>query len=165
MNSVSESVSIFKEVMGSYPTGVTVVTSIDENGAPVGLTVNSFASVSLEPLLVLWSIDHRVSSLDVFKNTNKFAIHILADDQKELCWNFSKKDIDRFSTCSWELSNDNLPVISDAFAVIECETYKQIEAGDHTIFIGKVLNIQKHDKDPMLYFRRNIGAIPSGWSE
>lgn len=165
MNSVSESVSIFKEVMGSYPTGVTVVTSVDENGTPVGLTVNSFASVSLEPLLVLWSIDHRVSSLDVFKNTNKFAIHILAGDQKELCWNFSKKDIDRFSTCSWELSNNNLPVISDAFAVIECETYKQIEAGDHTIFIGRVLNIRKEEKDPMLYFRRNIGAIPSGWSE
>ncbi|PLS18775.1 oxygenase [Bacillus sp. M6-12] len=150
--------------MGSYPTGVTIVTSVDEQGTPVGLTVNSFASVSIDPLLVLWSIDHRVSSLDAFKNSNKFAIHILAGEQKDLCWSFSSKDADRFGTCEWKFSDYNLPIISGAFATLQCKTFKQVEAGDHTILIGEVIDIQKNEKDPMLYFRRNVGSIPENWS-
>jgi len=152
---------LFKEVMGNYPTGVTIVTATDHDGNPVGLTVNSFASVSLDPLMVLWSIDHKVSTIKSFTELGKFAIHILAGDQQELCKTFASKNVDRFSTCKWEFSDKQLPIIEGAFAVLECETFKTIEAGDHTVLIGEVTNIKKDEKDQMLYHRRNFGPIPT----
>lgn len=152
--------SLYKEVMGNYPTGVTIVTTKDGQGTPVGLTVNSFASVSLDPLLILWSIDHSVSSLDVFKKAGKFAVNILAGDQQALCKTFASRNTDRFASCHWKSSEHDLPVILDTFAVLQCETYKMVEAGDHTIMIGKVLDIDMGDKDPMLYHRRKFGHIP-----
>lgn len=151
---------LYKEVMGNYPTGVTIVTTKDDQGTPVGLTVNSFASVSLDPLLILWSIDHSVSSLDVFKNAGKFAVNILAGEQQELCKIFASKNTDRFASCQWETSEHDLPVIADTFAVLQCETYQTVEAGDHTILIGRVLDIEKGDQDPMLYHNRKFGPIP-----
>ncbi|MFB4162310.1 flavin reductase family protein [Alteribacillus sp. JSM 102045] len=161
MNEIVDQTSKFKEVMGNYPTGVTIVTTADDEGSPVGLTVNSFASVSLDPLLILWSIDHRVSTIDIFRSSDKFAVHVLAGDQTELCNLFASKGIDRFNNCDWKLSEHNLPIISDVFAVLQCKTFKQVEAGDHTILIGKVIDITKENKDPMLYHRRNFGVIPS----
>ncbi|PZX03677.1 flavin reductase (DIM6/NTAB) family NADH-FMN oxidoreductase RutF [Psychrobacillus insolitus] len=162
MNATIEKQDLFKEALGNYPTGVTIVTTTDENNIPLGLTVNSFASVSLDPLLVLWSIDHKVSSREAFENGGKFAIHILAGNQSELCKTFASKDVDRFASCNWALSPLELPVIEGAFAVLECETYKTIEAGDHTILIGAVQNIQvDKELNPMLYHRRHFGEIPA----
>lgn len=162
----NEKQMLFKQALGNYPTGVTIVTTTDENGTPVGLTVNSFASVSLDPLMVLWSIDHKVSSLDTFTKSGKFAIHILEANQQELCMNFASKNVDRFSTCEWALSQQELPVIKGAFAVLECKTHQTIVAGDHTILIGEVTNIQvDEEKDPMLYHRRQFGPIPSSFYE
>jgi flavin reductase (DIM6/NTAB) family NADH-FMN oxidoreductase RutF len=159
--SVIEKQQLFKEAMGNYPTGVTIITAVTEDGSPVGLTVNSFASVSLDPLLVLWSIDHKVSSIDAFVNGGKFAIHILAGDQQQLCKDFSSKNVDRFSTCEWNYSENHLPVIENTFAVLECKTHQTIVAGDHTILIGQVINIQVNsEKDPMLYHRRHFSSIP-----
>jgi flavin reductase (DIM6/NTAB) family NADH-FMN oxidoreductase RutF len=158
-----ETKQLFKEAMGNYPTGVTIVTSTDIDGNPVGLTVNSFASVSLDPLMVLWSIDHKVSTIKTFTEQGKFAVHILAGDQQELCKTFASKKVDRFSTCKWDFSEDELPIIEGAFAVLECKTFKTVEAGDHTILIGEVTNIQIDEKDPMLYHRRQFGPIPENF--
>ncbi|SDH99348.1 NADH-FMN oxidoreductase RutF, flavin reductase (DIM6/NTAB) family [Alteribacillus persepolensis] len=164
MQKSTDKQALFKEALGNYPTGVTIVTTQDENGTPVGLTVNSFASVSLDPLMILWSIDHGVSSLDIFKKADKFAVHVLAGDQQELCKTFASKDTDRFGSCEWKVSEHNLPVIADAFAVLECETFQQVEAGDHTILIGNVLDIDVDSgKDPMLYHRRKFGPIPAAF--
>ncbi|MGG1396576.1 flavin reductase family protein [Bacillus salipaludis] len=152
---------LFKQIMGNYPTGVTIVTTTKEDGTPVGLTVNSFASVSLEPLMVLWSIDHRSSLLKEFKEGGKFAVHVLAEEQIELCKTFATKHDDRFSTCDWELSSNGLPIIDGVLGVFECKTFKDIEAGDHTVFIGEVTDLQiNKEKDPMLYHLRNFGPIP-----
>ncbi|AZV41412.1 flavin reductase family protein [Peribacillus asahii] len=158
--SIEQKQNLFKEVMGNYPTGVTVLTTTDKGGNPVGLTVNSFASVSLDPLLVLWSIDHKVSTIDSFVNGEKFAVHILAGDQQDVCKNFASKNVDRFSTCEWKVSEHNLPIIEGVFAVLQCETFQTIEAGDHTILIGKVVDIQIEQKEPMLYHRRHFDSIP-----
>ncbi|WP_042347999.1 flavin reductase family protein [Bacillus massiliigorillae] len=158
---ISEKQEVFKQIMGNYPTGVTIITTTNENRVPVGLTVNSFASVSLDPLLLLWSIDHRSSSLKAFTECGKFAVHVLAQEQQELCKTFASKHDDRFSTCNWKLSNNGLPIIDGAFGVFECETFKAIEAGDHTILIGEVVDLRVDiEKDPMLYHRRVFGAIP-----
>lgn len=160
MEEKADRIALFKEIMSNYPTGVTIVTTADERGTPVGLTVNSFASVSLEPLLILWAIDHRVSSFEIFKRAGKFAVHILAADQEDLCLLFAKKGTDRFAQCKWRMSNDQLPIISGACAVLQCKTYKSVEAGDHTILIGEVIEMDRGDKDPLLYHRRKFGAIP-----
>ncbi len=156
-----DQIALFKEVMGNYPTGVTIVTTTDEEGTPVGLTVNSFASVSLDPLLILWSIDHKVSSLEIFKRTEKFAVHVLAAEQQDLCLLFASKGTDRFSQCTWKMSKHHLPIISDTFAVLQCKTFKRVEAGDHTILIGEVLEIEREKENPMLYHRRKFGEIPA----
>ncbi|HZG70864.1 MAG TPA: flavin reductase family protein [Chondromyces sp.] len=158
-----ESGDVFKQIMGSYPTGVTIITTTDEKGNPVGLTVNSFASVSLDPLLVLWCLDRRSTSLDTFKKSAGFAVHVLAADQHELCWAFAGKDPDRFSKANWSVSNNNVPIISGSLGVMECKTVQMIDAGDHIIFVGQIIDINKQEKEPMLYFRRNVGLIPSGW--
>lgn len=154
---------LFKEAMGNYPTGVTVVTATAQNGEPVGLTVNSFASVSLDPLLILWSIDHKVSTINEFTGGGDFAVHILAGNQQDVCMTFATKGVDRFSTCDWSFSPDhNLPVIKGTFAVLQCRTFKTVEAGDHTIVIGEVADIQiDTEKDPMLYHRRHFASIPA----
>jgi flavin reductase (DIM6/NTAB) family NADH-FMN oxidoreductase RutF len=162
MNETIDKQVLFKEALGNYPTGVTIVTTTDVNNIPLGLTVNSFASVSLDPLLVLWSIDHKVSSIEAFKNSGKFAVHILAGNQTELCKIFASKNVDRFASCQWSLSSLDLPTIEGAFAVLECETYETIEAGDHTILIGAVQNIHvDRERNPMLYHRRHFGEIPA----
>ncbi|WP_391119644.1 flavin reductase family protein [Psychrobacillus sp. L3] len=153
-------IEMFKAAMGNYPTGVTVVTAFNQEGKPMGMTVNSFASVSLEPLLILWSIDKRVYSYDDFLKVDKFTVNILAADQGDLCTLFSSKVEDRFNQCDWEKSELNLPVLSDSLAVLQCKVFKQIEAGDHTVLIGEVLDIQNDSKEPLLYHRRTIGPIP-----
>ncbi|WP_277679625.1 flavin reductase family protein [Gracilibacillus dipsosauri] len=153
----------FKEVMGSFPTGVTVVTTMGSDGLPYGLTVNSFTSVSISPMLVLWCIDKKVSSYKEFINSKSFGIHILADDQQELCWAFAGKK-DRFKSADWEISDRGLPIINGCTSVIECETYRLVDAGDHTILIGKVVNLEKFNKEPMFYFRKRIGMIPYNWN-
>ncbi|CAM3564162.1 flavin reductase family protein [Marinicrinis lubricantis] len=151
----------FKEVMGNYPTGVTVVTTVGEGQVPLGLTVNSFASVSLDPLLILWSIDKKVSSYPAFVNTDKFAVHVLSSDQADICSLFASKGIDRFKNCEWELSPHQLPIISGAAGVMQCRTFKTMDAGDHTILIGEVIDIVNHHKAPLLYHLRKFGAIPN----
>jgi flavin reductase (DIM6/NTAB) family NADH-FMN oxidoreductase RutF len=156
-------IQLFKEIMGSYPTGVTVVTALDSLGNCVGITVNSFASVSLEPTLILWSIDRKASTYKVFTECAHFAVHVLAGDQKTACWGFSGKESDPFSKVNWKISEHNLPVISDVFGLMECKSVQRIEAGDHTILVGEVINLVKNDKEPMLYFRRNVGNIPENW--
>jgi flavin reductase (DIM6/NTAB) family NADH-FMN oxidoreductase RutF len=162
MTTIINQQQLFKEALGNYPTGVTIVTTTGGENIPVGLTVNSFASVSLDPLLILWSIDHRVSSLDIFKQSGKFAVHILAGNQQELCKTFASKDVDRFANCNWSFSELGVPVIEGAFAVLECTTHQLVEAGDHTILIGAVQNIEvQKDRNPMLYHRRHFGEIPA----
>lgn len=151
----------FREVMGNYPTGVTVVTMKDAEGNPIGMTVNSFASVSLDPVLILWSIDKKSHSYDKFIATEQFAVNILAADQGDLCTLFSSKVMDRFNQCNWNETEQKLPALADALAVLQCKTFKQVDAGDHTILIGEVFDIRKETKEPLLYHRRTIGAIPT----
>ncbi|PWA12165.1 oxygenase [Pueribacillus theae] len=158
---LQQSQDLFKNVMGNYPTGVTILTTINSIGKPVGLTVNSFASVSLNPQLILWSIDHKADSLESFTKGNYFAVHMLAGDQQELCNTFARKKIDRFKECHWTISENNLPIIEDVFAVLQCKKFKCIEAGDHTILVGEVIDIEVKDKEPALYHRRQFGPIPS----
>ena len=153
--------TIYKDVMANYPTGVTVMTTRDQQGNPVGMTVNSFASVSLDPLLILWSIDRRVSSFQSFMQADRFAVNILAADQSHIGKLFASKE-DRFAKSKWESSKSSgLPVLQDVCAVMECKIFNKVQAGDHVIIIGEVMEIVDYGKDPLLYHKRKFGKLPS----
>lgn len=153
---------LFKEVMGNYPSGVTVITTVDADQNPVGLTANSFVSVSIDPLLILWCIDKRSGSYGAFEQASHFAVNILSAEQQETCWTFaSRTEPDRFGKTNWTRSAKGLPLLNDSFAILECEKHQVVDAGDHYILIGKVLHIEKNDVEPMLYFRRKTGAVPA----
>ncbi|MBO1912860.1 flavin reductase family protein, partial [Microvirga sp. 3-52] len=99
-------------------------------------------------------------SYNDFLKTDKFAVNILASDQADLCTLFSSKVEDRFGVCDWEKSELNLPVLAGSLATLQCKVYKKVDAGDHTIMIGEVLDIHNEEKEPLLYHKRTIGAIP-----
>lgn len=165
MGHQTDTIAAYKSVMGNYPTGVTVVTAFDEEQVPMGLTVNSFASVSLEPLLILWSIDKRVSTYDKFLQTDRFAVNILAEDQSDIGMLFASRNEDRFGQCEWEKSAHALPVLANTLAVLQCKTFEKVEAGDHTILIGEVIDIEDRGKAPLLYHNRKMGGIPASFYE
>lgn len=160
-----DKVQLFRDAMANYPTGVSVVTARDKEDNPFGITVNSFASVSLDPLLILWSIDYNASTYDQFMETEQFVVNILAEEQADLASTFAKSDIDRFAQCEQETSAADLPIITGALASLQCNVFQKIEAGDHIIFIGEIFDIQTADKAPLLYHNRKLGALPAVFHE
>jgi flavin reductase (DIM6/NTAB) family NADH-FMN oxidoreductase RutF len=121
-----------------FATGVTVVTSRGPDGVPVGLTANSFNSVSLAPPLVLWSLSRRAGTMPAFRAGSHYAINILAADQRALAERFAGKAADRFTGVAWHDGAAGAPVIDGAVAVFECFNRSRYEEGDHVIFVGEV---------------------------
>jgi flavin reductase (DIM6/NTAB) family NADH-FMN oxidoreductase RutF len=128
----------FRAALGMFATGVTVVTARAADGSLVGLTANSFNSVSLDPPLVLWSLARRAGSLPIFSRGSHYAINILAADQKDLAQRFATRDIDRFAGVAWREGAGGAPVLEGVAAVFECANRSQYEEGDHVIFVGEV---------------------------
>jgi len=152
------SISQFKQTINKFATGVTVVTAY--NNAPVGLTVNSFTSVSLDPMLILFNLDKKISSLDVFLKTNYFNVNILADSQKNIASIFYKKDIDRFTKVNYRPSRNNIPILANIHGLLECQKYKIVEAGDHYLFICKIVNIVVDEtKKPLVFYNSKFCNI------
>lgn len=160
-----EHINRFKEAMANYPTGVSVVTTTDASGLPFGLTINSFASVSLSPTLVLWSIDNNVSTYEPFSKTEHYAINILGKEQHDIAMLFASKEEDRFDHCEWSMSAHDLPLIDGAIATLQCKLHKRIEAGDHLILIGEVISVATTDDAPLLYHGRKIAGLPESYHE
>jgi len=128
----------FRAALGLFATGVTIVTVRSQEGGLVGLTANSFNSVSLDPPLVLWSLARRAGSLPVFTRGTHYAINILAADQKDLAQRFAMRDIDRFAGVPWREGAGGAPVLEGAVATFECANRSRYEEGDHVIFVGEV---------------------------
>ncbi len=132
----------FRVALGLFATGVTIVTARGADGSLVGLTANSFNSVSLNPPLVLWSLAQRAGSMPVFARGSHYAINILAAEQKALAERFATRDIDRFAGVSWREGVGGAPVLDGVAAVFECANRSQYEEGDHVIFVGEVERCQ-----------------------
>ncbi len=128
----------FRAALGMFATGVTIVTARGPDGAPVGLTANSFNSVSLTPPLVLWSLSRRAGSMAAFSTGSHYAINILAADQHALAERFASKSVDRFAGVAWHEGAAGAPVIDGAVAVFECFNRSRYDEGDHVIFVGEV---------------------------
>lgn len=121
-----------------FATGVTIVTARRDDGTLVGLTANSFNSVSLSPALVLWSLSRNAGSFDAFRNGQHYAINILGADQQALASRFSEKVADRFAGVPWAAGLGGAPLIQGAIAHFECSNRSQYAEGDHMIFVGEV---------------------------
>ncbi len=141
-----------REVFGRFATGICIATCFNEN-TPIGMTINSFSSVSLEPPLIMFCIAKTSHSLESFKNTNQFAINILGSNSEELSRRFAKHINNKYDGIEWQ-NIDNTPFLNGNIGFIICEQYNFIEAGDHYILIGKVLKTMlNNESDPLLYFK------------
>ena len=127
-----------RDAFGAFMTGVTVVTTHDAQGQPIGFTANSFSSVSLDPALLLVSIDKRSANFDNFTQSGHFAINILSEQQKETSNIFAQKIADRFSLVPWRTGEYGTPLLDDSSAWFECSMHQVVDAGDHAILIGHV---------------------------
>lgn len=140
-----------RRALGRFATGVTVVTTRDAGGTPVGLTANSFSSVSLDPPLILWSLDNGAASLPVFRAAEWFAINVLGSHQQHLSNQFARTAADKFEGVEYEDGLGRSPVLIDSLACFECTVYDKVLAGDHTIFLGKVERLTHREGVPLLY--------------
>lgn len=142
-----------RDAFGTFMTGVTVVTTIDSAGQPVGFTANSFSSVSLDPPLLLVSIAKTSKSYTHFIEGQGFAINILSEGQKEVSNNFARPVEDRFSTVRWQRGPQGAPVLDGVAAWFDCTLHQVVDAGDHAILIGHVQGFEASNRAGLGYYR------------
>lgn len=142
----------FRSALGSFATGVTVVTTTDAQGTPVGMTASSFNSVSLKPPLVLWSIDKAANCFDVFNQSNHFAIHVLTEQQQSLSDLFGRPGPqDKFAAISTAQGTLGSPLLPDFNSLFECSLEHRYEGGDHIILVGRVHRFEQRNGKPLLF--------------
>ena len=142
----------FRSALGMFATGVTIVTARALDGQLIGLTANSFNSVSLAPPLVLWSLARAAASLAVFATGSHYAINVLASDQKDLAERFAAKGADRWSGVEFDEGVGGAPLLRDTAAVFECFNRSRYEEGDHVIFVGEVERCRwRNGASPLLF--------------
>jgi flavin reductase (DIM6/NTAB) family NADH-FMN oxidoreductase RutF len=152
----------FRDALGNFPTGVAVVTAANQRqaGAPVGITVNSFASVSLDPPLVLWCLDKRSQRHALFAETPGFTISVLGTGHREVSSRLARPgehSLEGFALRPTELGP---PGLADALAIFECTRESRLEGGDHTILVGRVLRFTRVEGGaPLVFFRGRYSAL------
>ena len=141
------------------PTGVTIITAAGTDGKPYGLTCNSFASVSLNPPLILWSLVLYSSSLSVFQNAGHFAVNVLGASQQALANKFAKSSEDKFAGVEWTPGVGNAPLLKDSVANFQCRAVNRYYGGDHVIFLGAVEAYAYNRSEPLLFARGGYGRF------
>lgn len=150
----------FRAALGHFATGITVVTARAKSGELLGITANSFNSVSLEPPLVLFSLDKRAFSLAAFEEAGGFAINVLNDAQSDVSRNFARAMGDKWLGVDYEQWETGSPILPDCLANFDCRTYAIHDGGDHRIFIGEVLRFTANTEGaPLLYFRGGYATL------
>lgn len=150
-----------RDAFGQFATGITVVTALDATGKPIGLTANSFASVSLEPPLVSWCIGKSSTRFKEFSQAKFFTISVLSEEQHELSDLFATRSWDDtvFDSISWFEGLNNVPQIPSVSARFHCEIAQLHEGGDHLIVVGSVLNYECEPKDPLVFFKGDYRVL------
>ena len=152
----------FRRLLGHFATGVTIVTTSDPDGRPAGLTVSAFASLSLDPPLVLVCVDHKAQSYPALKDNRGFAVNVLATEHEALSRRFASTRLDKFDGVAYRMSPLGLPLLGGALAHIECVTVNRHVEGDHTIFVGRVEAGAVADGEPLLYHRGKYKRFEGG---
>jgi flavin reductase (DIM6/NTAB) family NADH-FMN oxidoreductase RutF len=142
----------FRRACGRFTTGVTIACVMDARGAPHGLTVNSFTSVSLDPPLVLVAVGHSASVIDAFREARFFAVNVLSAGQRTLSDRFARKGEDRFDGLAWHAGETGAPVLDGTLAEIECAMRYRFTAGDHDLMVGEVVRAETREGAPLVYF-------------
>lgn len=149
----------YRQVLGHFPTGVTVVTAVHE-GEPIGLAVGSFASLSLEPPQVLFCAGAQSSTWPRIREVGSFCVNILADDQEDVCRAFAGPAGNKFEGIGWKHSGNGSPLLSGVLAYIDCSVAQVVTSGDHDIVIGGVHDLEVlHEGGPLLFFRGGYGRF------
>lgn len=143
----------FRQALGHFASGVTVVTTRDADGEPQGLTVSAFCSVSLNPPMVLVCIDKTANCYKAFADSGVYVVNILSLDQELISRRLASKEPNKFEGVAYRLGIENIPVLDGVLASVECRVVSLYEGGDHTILVGKVENVMVRDGEPLLYFR------------
>jgi flavin reductase (DIM6/NTAB) family NADH-FMN oxidoreductase RutF len=152
----------FRNALGTYATGVTVITAAGTDGKPYGLTCNSFASVSLNPPLVLWSLGMFSQGLSIFQNASHFAVNVLSTSQEALAVKFAKSSDDKFAGVEWTPGLGKAPVIAGSVASFQCRAASRYYGGDHVIFLGAVEAYTYNRQEPLLFTRGAFGRFTPG---
>ena len=147
----------FRRALGAFATGVTVVTTMTPAG-PVGITANSFASVSLDPPLILWSPAKASGRFATFRDAPGFAVHVLQAGQQALSDRFTRSR-DAFAGLDWALSAQGHPALAGCLARFDCATHAQHDAGDHLVILGQVLDVVRLDGDPLVFHAGRFGGF------
>lgn len=147
----------FRDALGRFATGVTVITCDSAQG-PLGITANSFASVSLDPPLVLWSPAKASKRFDAFTTAKHFAIHIMSDAQSDICSGFAK-DGSAFSGYDWHACDKGVPLISHCLSRFECTLDAVHDAGDHAIVLGRVTRVSTQSGKPLMFYSGKFGGF------
>ena len=153
--------AVFREVLARFPAGVVIVTAMAADGAPFGLTVNAFCSVSADPPLVLVCVDKGSNTLPAIQSARAFTVNVLAAGREELALRFASKRTDKFDGVAWEPREGGGPVFPhDTSAYLVCTVTDAVEAGDHWVFIGRVIEADHPvDHVTLVYHRRTFGAV------
>lgn len=149
----------FRSALGRFVSGVTVITTLDKNNRPAGITVSAFSSLSLEPPLILACIEKRASVHAYLSEDTHFAVNILAEDQEHLSRRFSSKDLDRFDATGYKEGANGSPLLDGALAYIECRVLETYPGGDHTIVVGEVESVSVGDHRPLAYYRGGYSQL------
>ena len=161
---MSVPLELFRSVVGSFPSGVTIVTALDTDGTPRGLTSNAFSSVSADPPLLLVCVDKGSQTLRALQASGAFVVNFLAAGRGDLSNRFASKDPNKFEGVPWRPSDVccGAPILADdAIAYAECVTHEVVEAGDHFIFVGRIEGGGATDGAPLMYFRRAYADWPA----
>lgn len=153
----------FRDTLGSFATGVTIITTVDSEGGPVGLTANSFSSLSLDPPLVLFCLDRNVVSFAAFHSNRQFAVNILGADQEDLSRRFARSGSEKWSGVEFETWDTGCPILGGCIANLECEIDSIYEGGDHVIIVGGVVRMANGGGGgkPLTFFRGRYGSVTS----
>ena len=145
----SDEVREYRSALGQFPTGVAIVTALADNLQPVGMTINSLASISIAPALVSWSIDHGSASYEIFAKAKRFTITVLAENQADLAARFATRGAEKFRGI--KINRDDAPVIPNGSAWFKCETYRSFLLGDHTMMVGEVIEYDRNPLQPLVF--------------
>ena len=152
----------FREIMGHYPTGVTVVTALHRDGTPFGLTANSVTSVSLDPPLLLVCVSEKSSSLGAIRSSGAFAVNVLGAGAAATAARFAEVETERrFEGIGYSLGDGGAPILDGVVAWLSCSLYRTFEAGDHLILVGRVHGADATGGDPLLFVKGQYGALES----
>jgi len=149
----------FRNVLGRFPSGVTVVTSVASDGTDQGMTVSAFSSVSLVPPLVLICIEKTASAHQTLSTCDSFVVNILSADQEQIARRFAIVDVDRFEGVGYSRSQSGIAVLDDVVAVIECTRSTLYAGGDHTVIVGLVEAARADNRKPLLYYRGGYSQL------